>query len=137
MTETETEIETSTPPEAPFSVTWTPGKVPLITFRPQGDVTDWSPSLMEFRDSGIAAEIAATQQSIDAAFLVVTQLGGQPVNSPPGWAAPPSAPAAVGDGRSCQHGVMKYAEGTSKAGKKYKRYDCPTKADNCPAQWGR
>jgi hypothetical protein len=120
-------------------VTWTPGKVPLITFRPEGDVTDWSPSLMEFRDSGIADEIAKTQQSIDAAFLVVTQLGGQRIDAPAsgGGYQQPAAPAAVGDGRSCAHGVMKYFEGIGKTGKAYKRYDCPIKADGCAAQWGR
>jgi hypothetical protein len=137
-----TEIETSTPPEAPFSVTWTPGKVPLITFRPEGDVTDWSPSLMEFRESGIADEIAKTQQSIDAAFLVVTQLGGQRIDTPAagggnnGWPAPP--PASTGDGRSCPHGTMLYAEGISKkTNNPYKRYDCPQKAQGCATQWGR
>jgi hypothetical protein len=118
-------------------VSWTPGKAPIITFRPEGDVTDWSPSLMEFRESGIADEIAKTQQSIDAAFLVVTQLGGQRMDAPASGGGQPSAPAAQGDGRSCGHGVMKYFEGIGKTGKAYKRYDCPIKADGCPAQWGR
>ena len=117
----------SNPPEAPFSINLKPGQPPQVTFRPEGDVVDWCPSLLEIRDSGIFDEIAKTQQAMDAAFLVVTQLGGQRVD----------APAAGGDGRSCAHGVMKYATGDGKNGKPYHRYDCPIKAAGCAAQWGK
>jgi hypothetical protein len=114
-------------------VTWTPGKTPLVTFRPEGEVTDWIPSLREFRESGIADEIAKTQDTLNAAFLVVTQLGGQRMDSSGGN----QASAGAGDGRKCDHGVMKYSEGISqKTRKPWKRYDCPTKAANCAAQWG-
>jgi hypothetical protein len=92
---------------------------------------------MEIRDSGIFDEIAKTQQTFDAAFLVTTQLGGQRLPDRPGDGYQQSGPAPQGDGRKCDHGVMVYAEGIGKNGKPYKRYNCPTKAENCPTQWGR
>lgn len=126
---------TNTPPEAPFSISYTPGKMPIITHRPEGELADWIPSTREFRELGIYDEIAKNQQALDAAFLVVTQLGGQRMDSA-GQSAPPQQ-AGGGDGRTCAHGTMKYAEGKSqKTQKWWKRYDCPAKADNCAAQWG-
>ena len=130
LTLTET---TAQPPEAPFSISYTPGKPPIITHRPEGEPVDWIPSAREFRELGIFDEVAKNQQALDAAFLVVTQLGGQRMDSGGGG----QASAGGGDGRSCGHGVMKYAEGVSqKTRKPWKRYDCPIKADNCPSQWG-
>lgn len=128
MTET-----TSTPPEAPLSISWTPGKPPIVTYRPEGNVVDWIPGVRELREMGVYDEVFKNQQALDAAFQVVTQLGGTRIDS--GGQAP--AGDAQGDGRSCAHGTMKFATGKSaKTNKQWKRYDCPQKADNCPAQWG-
>jgi hypothetical protein len=41
--------------------------------------------------------------------------------------------------KRCKHGVMKYKEGVSAAGKPYKGYMCPSfnRQDQCPPEWVR
>lgn len=123
-------------PEAPFSVTWTPGKLPLITTR-EGTVLDFVTTLKEFRDSEVIELIAEIQTSVNARFEVVSQLGAQRVDSTPapagGFTAPPAA-APSGEAKYCQHGQRNYKAGKNKNGKDYAGHFCS--ANQCPPEWG-
>lgn len=55
----------------------------------------------------------------------------------PSWSQP--ATPAPGNGPGCRHGAMQFKEGTSKAGKPYKMWACPSnnRQDQCDPQWVR
>ena len=132
-------------PEAPCSVSWTPGKAPIITLR-EGTVLDWATTLKEFQNSEVIEAIAEIQTAVNARFEIVTQLGAQRVNDgAPSWAAGPSQPAAGftappavpqggGEAKYCQHGMRNFKSGTNKNGKPYSGYFCS--ANQCPPEWG-
>ena len=91
------------------------------------------------------AQLAAVQDTVELIKSVSNSLMGR--------SATPAAPVdlwtikdAVGtvadtlDGKpvpSCKHGYMEFKSGTSKAGKPYKCWSCPSKdrKDQCAPQW--
>lgn len=59
-----------------------------------------------------------------------------------GWTATPpqqQAPQGQGAAPTCRHGQRVFKSGTSKAGKEYKLWACPSqnRQDQCEAQWVR
>jgi hypothetical protein len=88
---------------------------------------------------GKVAPLAAQTASVSFQQDVPTQNWGQPRAAPPAF-VPTGNPVQQGGppAPSCQHGARVWKEGTSKAGKPYKLWACPSRNQNdqCAPVWG-
>lgn len=89
----------------------------------------------------LAANVASVQVQTEPA---PQQNGGwgQPQQQAPSFAQPQQAPQygqPQEQGPACRHGARAFKSGTSKAGKPYKMWACPSsnRQDQCEPQWVR
>lgn len=92
---------------------------------------------------GKVQDILDVQALFDAGNVVVQQAAtprpAQQQSGGWGGQAPAQAAAPAGPAPTCVHGERIYKEGTSRAGKPYKMWSCPSRDRNaqCEPQWIR